>query len=57
MILIGTLMAIISGTLIPLMCIVFGEMTDSFIIDAKLSHNNISNPSEFSGTDTSRNQL
>lgn len=49
MIIVGMLMAIANGTVNPLMCIVFGEMTDSFIEDARLSKNhNISNPSECS---------
>nr|AAO20902.1 Mdr2 [Takifugu rubripes] len=38
-------MAIVNGLVNPLMCIVFGEMTDSFIQEAKLSQNhNTSNP-------------
>lgn len=49
MITVGMLMAIVNGTVNPLMCIVFGQMTDSFIQDARLSKNhNISNPSECS---------
>ncbi|TWW79227.1 Multidrug resistance protein 1 [Takifugu flavidus] len=45
MVTIGVLMAIVNGLVNPLMCIVFGEMTDSFIQDAKLSRNhNTSNP-------------
>ncbi|CAG11905.1 unnamed protein product [Tetraodon nigroviridis] len=45
MITVGTLMAIVNGTVNPLMCIVFGQMTDSFIQDARLTKNhNISNP-------------
>lgn len=48
MITIGVLMAIVNGTVNPLMCVVFGEMTDSFIEDARLAKNhNISNPSEY----------
>lgn len=40
-------MAIVNGLVNPLMCIVFGEMTDSFIQDAKLPQNhNTSNPGE-----------
>ncbi|KAG7242239.1 hypothetical protein INR49_024285 [Caranx melampygus] len=34
MILIGTVMAMVNGTILPLMCIVFGDMTDSFIQDS-----------------------
>lgn len=49
MITVGTLMAIVNGTVNPLMCVVFGQMTDSFIQDARLSNNhNISHPSECS---------
>lgn len=33
MIFIGILMAMVNGTVLPLMCIVFGDMTDSFIND------------------------
>lgn len=45
-------MAIANGLVNPLMSIVFGEMTDSFIQDAKLSHNhNASNPSECSSAE------
>eukprot|EP00066_Takifugu_rubripes_P014676 XP_011603942.1 PREDICTED: multidrug resistance protein 1-like [Takifugu rubripes] len=45
MVTIGVLMAIVNGLVNPLMCIVFGEMTDSFIQEAKLSQNhNTSNP-------------
>uniref|UniRef100_A0A3Q3VZ17 ATP-binding cassette sub-family B member 5 n=1 Tax=Mola mola TaxID=94237 RepID=A0A3Q3VZ17_MOLML len=43
---VGTLTAMINGTALPLACIVFGDMTDRFIKHAKLSHSNISNPSE-----------
>ncbi|XP_044065307.1 ATP-binding cassette, sub-family B (MDR/TAP), member 4 isoform X1 [Siniperca chuatsi] len=44
LILIGTVMAIVNGVVLPLMCVVFGDMTDSFIKDAMMSHINISNP-------------
>lgn len=52
MVTIGTLMAIVNGLVNPLMSIVFGEMTDSFIQDAKRSPNhNASNPSECSSAE------
>lgn len=52
MVTIGALMAIANGLVNPLMSIVFGAMTDSFILDAKLSHNhNASNPSECSSAE------
>lgn len=31
MILVGTVMAMANGIVLPLMCIVFGDMTDSFV--------------------------
>lgn len=34
LIVIGIMMAMVNGTVLPLMCIVFGDMTDSFIADA-----------------------
>uniref|UniRef100_A0A672J142 ATP-binding cassette, sub-family B (MDR/TAP), member 4 n=1 Tax=Salarias fasciatus TaxID=181472 RepID=A0A672J142_SALFA len=34
MIIVGTLMAMGHGVVLPLMCIVFGDMTDSFVMDA-----------------------
>uniref|UniRef100_A0A4W6C9P8 ATP-binding cassette, sub-family B (MDR/TAP), member 4 n=1 Tax=Lates calcarifer TaxID=8187 RepID=A0A4W6C9P8_LATCA len=37
MILTGTLMAMANGVVLPLMCIVFGDMTDSFVKDTILS--------------------
>uniref|UniRef100_A0A4W6CFF3 ATP-binding cassette, sub-family B (MDR/TAP), member 4 n=1 Tax=Lates calcarifer TaxID=8187 RepID=A0A4W6CFF3_LATCA len=47
MILTGTLMAMANGVVLPLMCIVFGDMTDSFVKDTILSHTNLSSLSEF----------
>uniref|UniRef100_A0A7N8YB96 ATP-binding cassette, sub-family B (MDR/TAP), member 4 n=1 Tax=Mastacembelus armatus TaxID=205130 RepID=A0A7N8YB96_9TELE len=47
MIFLGTVMAIVNGVVLPLMCLVFGDMTDSFVGDSMLSHLNISNPSKF----------
>uniref|UniRef100_A0A3B4T8A9 ATP-binding cassette, sub-family B (MDR/TAP), member 4 n=1 Tax=Seriola dumerili TaxID=41447 RepID=A0A3B4T8A9_SERDU len=47
MIFIGTVMAMINGIVLPLMCIVFGDMTDSFVKDSIMSHMNTSNPSDF----------
>nr|AAO20901.1 Mdr3 [Takifugu rubripes] len=35
----GTVMAMVNGTVMPLMCIVFGEMTDSFIYADMAQHN------------------
>uniref|UniRef100_A0A665UJT8 ATP-binding cassette, sub-family B (MDR/TAP), member 4 n=1 Tax=Echeneis naucrates TaxID=173247 RepID=A0A665UJT8_ECHNA len=51
MIIMGTIMAMINGVVLPLMCIVFGEMTDSFLKDSQLPRDNISMSSEFSVTD------
>uniref|UniRef100_A0A7N8XE83 ATP-binding cassette, sub-family B (MDR/TAP), member 4 n=1 Tax=Mastacembelus armatus TaxID=205130 RepID=A0A7N8XE83_9TELE len=48
MIFLGTVMAIVNGVVLPLMCLVFGDMTDSFVGDSMLSHLNISNPSNAS---------
>uniref|UniRef100_A0A7N8YA32 ATP-binding cassette, sub-family B (MDR/TAP), member 4 n=1 Tax=Mastacembelus armatus TaxID=205130 RepID=A0A7N8YA32_9TELE len=48
MIFLGTVMAIIHGVVLPLLCLVFGNMTDSFIKDSMIHHLNYSNPSEFS---------
>uniref|UniRef100_A0A1A8GQ60 ATP-binding cassette, sub-family B (MDR/TAP), member 4 n=1 Tax=Nothobranchius korthausae TaxID=1143690 RepID=A0A1A8GQ60_9TELE len=39
MIIVGTVMAVANGTVLPLMCIVFGEMTDSLINSAASSIN------------------
>ncbi|XP_068615681.1 ATP-dependent translocase ABCB1 [Brachionichthys hirsutus] len=39
----ATIMAMVNGTVLPLMCIVFGDMTDSFIKDAVESQNNTNN--------------
>uniref|UniRef100_A0A7N6B0Q5 ATP-binding cassette, sub-family B (MDR/TAP), member 4 n=1 Tax=Anabas testudineus TaxID=64144 RepID=A0A7N6B0Q5_ANATE len=39
MILAGTVMAMANGVVLPLMCIVFGDMTDSFVSDAMASNN------------------
>ncbi|MEQ2237877.1 hypothetical protein ILYODFUR_027631 [Ilyodon furcidens] len=44
MIFIGTVMAVANGAVLPLMCIVFGDMTDSLVSSAS----NLSNPSEYS---------
>ncbi|XP_062322018.1 ATP-binding cassette, sub-family B (MDR/TAP), member 4 isoform X1 [Osmerus eperlanus] len=46
LIILGTVMAMANGTVLPLMCIVFGDMTDSFIGDSVQSQNltNISFP-------------
>lgn len=58
MITIGSLMAVLNGLVNPLMFIVFGEMTDSFIQDAKLSqHHNTSNPSECSSAHVEKHQV
>ncbi|XP_051812259.1 ATP-binding cassette, sub-family B (MDR/TAP), member 4 isoform X2 [Acanthochromis polyacanthus] len=39
MIVVGTLMAMANGVVLPLMCIVFGDMTDSFVSDAAAGFN------------------
>uniref|UniRef100_A0A672IZ53 ATP-binding cassette, sub-family B (MDR/TAP), member 4 n=1 Tax=Salarias fasciatus TaxID=181472 RepID=A0A672IZ53_SALFA len=39
MIIVGTLMAMGHGVVLPLMCIVFGDMTDSFVMDFMYSLN------------------
>uniref|UniRef100_A0A8C4I844 ATP-binding cassette, sub-family B (MDR/TAP), member 4 n=1 Tax=Dicentrarchus labrax TaxID=13489 RepID=A0A8C4I844_DICLA len=39
LILIGTVMAMVNGVVLPLMCVVFGDMTDSFINFANLTKN------------------
>uniref|UniRef100_A0A673APY1 ATP-binding cassette, sub-family B (MDR/TAP), member 4 n=1 Tax=Sphaeramia orbicularis TaxID=375764 RepID=A0A673APY1_9TELE len=39
LIIIATLMAIVCGVLFPLLCIVFGDMTDSFVNDAASKYN------------------
>uniref|UniRef100_A0A3Q3Q392 ATP-binding cassette, sub-family B (MDR/TAP), member 4 n=1 Tax=Monopterus albus TaxID=43700 RepID=A0A3Q3Q392_MONAL len=44
MLLIGTVMAMAHGVVLPLMCIVFGDMTDSFIKDTSIPSFNFSNP-------------
>ncbi|XP_049439803.1 ATP-binding cassette, sub-family B (MDR/TAP), member 4 [Epinephelus fuscoguttatus] len=41
LILAGTLLAMVHGVVLPLMCVVFGDMTDSFVQDA-MSHMNTS---------------
>uniref|UniRef100_A0A8C4I6J3 ATP-binding cassette, sub-family B (MDR/TAP), member 4 n=1 Tax=Dicentrarchus labrax TaxID=13489 RepID=A0A8C4I6J3_DICLA len=46
LILIGTVMAMVNGVVLPLMCVVFGDMTDSFISNAKYSHISRNNPSD-----------
>ncbi|XP_068179994.1 ATP-dependent translocase ABCB1 isoform X2 [Antennarius striatus] len=40
----GTIMAMANGTVLPLMCIVFGDMTDSFINDSVESQIKITTP-------------
>ncbi|XP_023145774.2 ATP-binding cassette, sub-family B (MDR/TAP), member 4 isoform X2 [Amphiprion ocellaris] len=47
MILVGTLMAMVNGVVLPLMCIVFGDMTDSFISDSAAGLGNITLPPNF----------
>lgn len=42
----GTVMAMVNGTVLPLMCIVFGDMTDSFVT-SETTNINFSNPSKF----------
>ncbi|KAM9353467.1 ATP-dependent translocase ABCB1 [Symphorus nematophorus] len=44
LLIIGTVMAMANGVVLPLMCIVFGDMTDSFITDEAQSHINFSHP-------------
>ncbi|XP_071324542.1 ATP-dependent translocase ABCB1 [Trachinotus anak] len=44
MILVGTVMAMINGVVLPLMCVVFGDMTDSFVMDSVMSQINTSSP-------------
>ncbi|XP_071385297.1 ATP-dependent translocase ABCB1 [Centroberyx affinis] len=44
LILLGTVMAMVNGVVLPLMCIVFGDMTDSFIDNSIQSQINISIP-------------
>uniref|UniRef100_A0A667Z1D1 ATP-binding cassette, sub-family B (MDR/TAP), member 4 n=1 Tax=Myripristis murdjan TaxID=586833 RepID=A0A667Z1D1_9TELE len=39
LLLLGTVMAMANGVVLPLMCIVFGDMTDSFVGDSQLSQN------------------
>ncbi|XP_056142526.1 ATP-binding cassette, sub-family B (MDR/TAP), member 4 [Lampris incognitus] len=56
LILLGTVMAVANGVVLPLMCIVFGDMTDSFVDDSKLSKN-ISHPGEFSHPHTTNTTL
>uniref|UniRef100_A0A671WWQ0 ATP-binding cassette, sub-family B (MDR/TAP), member 4 n=1 Tax=Sparus aurata TaxID=8175 RepID=A0A671WWQ0_SPAAU len=41
----GTVMAMVNGVVLPLMCIVFGDMTDSFIDDSLNSQLNSISPS------------
>ncbi|XP_029307520.1 ATP-dependent translocase ABCB1 [Cottoperca gobio] len=40
----GTLCAMIHGVVLPLMCIVFGDMADSFVDDTQTSQINTTNP-------------
>lgn len=49
LIILGTVMSVVHGSVLPLMCIVFGDMTDSFIKTGK-QHINMSYTSEFSVT-------
>ncbi|XP_069552097.1 ATP-dependent translocase ABCB1 [Brachyistius frenatus] len=44
MITVGVIMAMANGVVLPLMCIVFGDMTDSFISDSTGSHIKVSFP-------------
>ncbi|KAM7383493.1 hypothetical protein PAMP_003139 [Pampus punctatissimus] len=43
LIVLGTVMSIVHGAVLPLMCIVFGDMTDSFVKDAQASATNTTN--------------
>ncbi|KAL0985399.1 hypothetical protein UPYG_G00156400 [Umbra pygmaea] len=43
LIVLGTIMAVVNGTVFPLMMIVFGDMTDSFVEDAKQPERNATN--------------
>ncbi|KAL0985400.1 hypothetical protein UPYG_G00156410 [Umbra pygmaea] len=43
LIVLGTIMAVVNGTVLPLMMIVFGDMTDSFVGNAKLPGPNDTN--------------
>uniref|UniRef100_A0A3Q2DLA8 ATP-binding cassette, sub-family B (MDR/TAP), member 4 n=1 Tax=Cyprinodon variegatus TaxID=28743 RepID=A0A3Q2DLA8_CYPVA len=47
MLLVGTVMAIANGVVLPLMCIVFGDMTDSLVNSAS-SNTSATPPSEYS---------
>uniref|UniRef100_UPI0037E91357 ATP-dependent translocase ABCB1 n=1 Tax=Semicossyphus pulcher TaxID=241346 RepID=UPI0037E91357 len=40
----GTVMAMVNGVILPVMCIVFGDMTDSFVMDSMHPQFNVSNP-------------
>lgn len=42
LIIVGTVMSVVNGTTLPLLCLVFGDMTDSFIMDSTVP--NISIP-------------
>ncbi|KAM4600373.1 ATP-dependent translocase ABCB1 [Polymixia lowei] len=44
LIILGTVMSMANGVVLPLMFIVFGDMTDSFVDDSILSQTNTSNP-------------
>ncbi|KAM8735723.1 ATP-dependent translocase ABCB1 [Acanthopagrus schlegelii] len=44
LLIVGTVMAVVNGVVLPLMCIVFGNMTDSFIDDSLNSQLNSSIP-------------
>uniref|UniRef100_A0AAZ3QUP6 ATP-binding cassette, sub-family B (MDR/TAP), member 4 n=1 Tax=Oncorhynchus tshawytscha TaxID=74940 RepID=A0AAZ3QUP6_ONCTS len=52
MIVLGTIMAMVNGTVLPLMCIVFGDMTDSFIGDSIQTQNNFTSESSIEFTTT-----
>uniref|UniRef100_A0A3Q2XLB5 ATP-binding cassette, sub-family B (MDR/TAP), member 4 n=1 Tax=Hippocampus comes TaxID=109280 RepID=A0A3Q2XLB5_HIPCM len=46
----GTVMSMVHGVVLPLMLVVFGDMTDSLVSNAALGYLNTSNPSEFPET-------
>ncbi|KAG7475856.1 multidrug resistance protein 1-like [Solea senegalensis] len=50
MILVGTVMAIANGVVLPLMCIVFGDMTDSFVNSAQVPNMNFSDITNMTNT-------
>uniref|UniRef100_A0AAQ5ZCV0 ATP-binding cassette, sub-family B (MDR/TAP), member 4 n=1 Tax=Amphiprion ocellaris TaxID=80972 RepID=A0AAQ5ZCV0_AMPOC len=57
MILVGTLMAMVNGVVLPLMCIVFGDMTDSFISDSAAGLGNITLPPNFYANSTLQEEM